>query len=64
VSGNADLVMSVAMLKAQKEDLLDALYVALPFVEDAELDDGYKKASVTRALNFIRHTIAKAEASK
>jgi hypothetical protein len=42
-------------------ELLDALYVALPFVEDCEADPVYKAGTVARALKQIRDAIEKAE---
>jgi hypothetical protein len=45
------------------ESLLDAAYTALPYVEDALLDDGYKYSSVERAVNLIKAAIKKAEAT-
>lgn len=41
--------------------LLDALYLALPFVEDAEADTAYKRGFVKRAIATIRAAIADAE---
>lgn len=41
-------------------DLLDALYLALPFVEDHEGDTGYKPGAVAKAIKTIRAAIAKA----
>jgi len=43
-------------------DMLEALYVALPFVEDHEQSDIYKTGAVTKALNTIRAAIKQAEA--
>jgi len=43
-------------------DLLDALYLALPFVEDHEDSNFYKAGAVAKALATIRAAIAKAEA--
>jgi hypothetical protein len=42
-------------------ELLDALYVALPFVEDCEADPVYKAEAVAQALKKIRNAIEKAE---
>lgn len=44
-----------------KQDMLQALYTALPYVEDAALDDGYKKHRVELAIKKIKDAIAKAE---
>ena len=43
-------------------DMLDALYLALPFVEDHEQSDIYKTGAVSRALVVIRAAIKQAEA--
>jgi hypothetical protein len=43
-------------------DMLEALYVALPFVEDHEASDIYKTGAVSRALVIIRAAIKQAEA--
>jgi len=43
-------------------DMLDALYIALPFVEDHEQSDIYKTGAVSRALITIRAAIKQAEA--
>lgn len=44
------------------EALVEALYRALPFVEDLESDDGYKAGAVKKTVAEIRAAIAKAEA--
>jgi DNA-directed RNA polymerase subunit RPC12/RpoP len=44
-----------------RADMLDALYLALPFVEDHEQSDIYKTGAVSRALNTIRAAIKQAE---
>lgn len=43
-------------------DILDALYVALPYVEDHEGSDIYKTGAVAKALHIIRAAIKQAEA--
>mgnify|MGYP003352426731 CR=1 FL=1 len=43
------------------EDMLEALYVALPYVEDHEQSDIYKTGAVTKALTIIRAAIKQAE---
>jgi hypothetical protein len=43
-------------------DLLEALLIALPFVEDHEQSDIYKTGAVSRALRIIRAAIKQAEA--
>lgn len=50
-----------AVLMAASSDLLDALYTALPYVEDAIEDPCYKKASVKDAVKKILAAIQKAE---
>lgn len=49
-----------AALIAASPDLLDALLIALPFVEDLEADEGYKAGAVKKAVATIRAAIAKA----
>jgi hypothetical protein len=44
-----------------RADMLDALYLALPFVEDHEQSDIYKTGAVTKALTTIRAAIKQAE---
>lgn len=48
-------------LIAAAPDLLEALYTALPFVEDAMFDDCYKRSRVTEAIRVIKAAVAKAE---
>lgn len=43
------------------EELLEALYQALPYVEDQLQDQGYKPGAVERKIKFIKEAIAKAE---
>lgn len=45
-----------------RADLLEALYIALPFVEDHEQSDIYKTGAVSKALRIIRAAIKQAEA--
>lgn len=47
-------------VKSAAEDLLDALLIALPYVEDALDNGGYKEALTKRAINKIRAAIHKA----
>ena len=47
-----------------RADMLDALYLALPFVEDHEQSDIYKTGAVSRALITIRAAIKQAEATQ
>ena len=44
-----------------RADMLEALYIALPFVEDHEQSDIYKTGAVTKALAVIRAAIKQAE---
>ena len=50
-----------ARLIAAAPDLLDALYLALPFVEDHEGSEIYKPGAVADAISKIRAAIDKAE---
>ena len=43
-------------------ELLEALYAALPFVEDAESDPCFKKGVVKKQVRTIRCILARAEA--
>lgn len=48
--------------KVQRDELLEHLYTALPFVEDAEFNEGYKPKRVADIVKSIRAAIAKASA--
>jgi hypothetical protein len=50
-----------ARLIAAAPDLLDALYLALPFVEDHEGSEIYKPGAVAEAIRKIRAAIDKTE---
>lgn len=50
-------------VKAQRDELLHAILIALPFVEDHEGSTLYKPGSVAEALRKIREVIAKAESA-
>lgn len=50
-----------ARLIAAAPELLDALILALPYVETAEADEGYKPGAVAKVSAAIRAAIAKAE---
>lgn len=49
------------MTKELEEDLIDALYAALPFVEDAAEDEVYKAHRVHRVLAKIKAALKEAE---
>ncbi len=50
-----------ARLIAAAPELLEALITALPYLEAAEADPGYKKGAVSNVTATIRAAIAKAE---
>ena len=49
-----------ATLICAAPDLLEALYLALPYVEDHEVSDIYKSGAVAEALKTIRAALTKA----
>lgn len=49
-----------AALISAAPDLLDALFIALPFVEDHEGSEAYKPEAVKDALKIIRTALEKA----
>ena len=49
-----------AALISAAPDLLDALFIALPFVEDHEGSEAYKPEAVKNALKIIRTALEKA----
>ena len=49
-----------AALISAAPDLLDALFIALPFVEDHEESEAYKPEAVKNALKIIRTALEKA----
>ena len=51
-----------ARLIAAAPDLLHALSLALPYVEDALEDPCYKEGTVAKAIRIIKDALAKAEA--
>ncbi len=50
-----------APLYVAAPELLDALVIALPYVEQAEMDPSYKRGAVARVVKKMRDAIAKAE---
>lgn len=63
VTAERDAAISrVVELVAKHEALLDALHLALPFVEDHEGDAGYKPGIVAKAVGRIRSVIDNAGA--
>jgi len=46
---------------AAASDMYEALYTALPYVEDALLDDGYKPEAVRAAINKVRAALSQGE---
>ncbi len=50
-----------AALIAAAPDLLDMLYRALPFIEEALTDPLYKPATITALLKQVHETLARAE---
>lgn len=50
-----------ARLGAAAPELLEAVYAAMPFVEDALNDPAYKVGEVKRQIDILRKAIAKAE---
>lgn len=50
-----------AALIAAAPDMLEMLYLALPYIETAENDPAYKKGAVNKLTKKIRAVIAKAE---
>lgn len=52
----------LAALKADRDELLDALTIALPYVECAENDPAYKPGAVAKVVAQMRDAIAKAGA--
>ena len=57
VNGNRE---ANARLIAAAPDLLAALHLALPFIEDCAMDDCYKPGYVNKAIATIRAAIKKA----
>lgn len=51
----------VCHLRSISEEMLAALLLALPYVETAEADEGYKPGAVAKVSAAIRAAIAKAE---
>lgn len=57
---NKEEALGNAQLIAAAPDLVEALLIALPFVEDALLDDGYKKSRVQKSVTTIRKALSSA----
>lgn len=55
------LPVAVPDVVEQRDELLAALYLALPFVEDHEGDSGYKPGAVSKAVSTIKAAIAAVE---
>ena len=60
----AELTDLVITLDRQRKQLLDALIIALPYVETATLDAGYKPDAVERVVAQIRAAINDAGGAK
>lgn len=58
----AEAELAIVDLEDRCAELLDALTIALPYVEEAEKDPGYKPGTVAKVTFNIRALIAKAEA--
>ena len=50
-----------AKLIAAAPEMLEALYAALPYIEQAEFDDTYKPGAVAKIRKLVLAAIAKAE---
>ena len=53
-------IETIKSISKQRDELLNALHVALPFVEDHEGDTFYKPGAVKKVVQTIRSTIASA----
>lgn len=58
--GDGYELRAIACLIAAAPELLEALLVALPYVEMAEHDDAYKPGAVAKVVKMMREAIAKA----
>ena len=56
-----EIAEAVSHYEDTRADMLEALYIALPYVEDHAGSDIYKAGAVTKALNIIRAAIKQAE---
>lgn len=52
---------ATAHVLSAAQEMLNALILALPYVETAELDDAYKPGAVAKITKVIRAAISKAE---
>lgn len=55
--------VTINELRRQRGELLNALFLALPFVEDHEGDPCYKAGAVAKAVATIKAAIAQSEGS-
>ena len=55
--------VTINELRRQRGELLNALCIALPFVEDHESDPCYKAGAVAKAVATIKAAIAQSEGS-
>lgn len=62
--GERTLVRAYRARASASDDLLNALVIALPYVEDAERDPAYKPRVVARVVAQMRAAIAKAGAAQ
>jgi hypothetical protein len=58
---DATVVNSATVILRSHEDLLDALYRALPFVEEAQTDPHYKTGAAKEVVSLIKASIVQAE---
>ena len=61
LTGHGALLSKLIYLEMQRDKLLYALHLALPFVEDCESDPCYKAGAAAKAVASIKSAIAQAE---
>jgi len=61
LTGHGALLSKLIYLEMQRDKLLDALHLALPFVEDCESDPCYKAGAAAKAVASIKAAIAHAK---